>query len=187
MNSIKLDTYNQNYALNLRIKVPRSTDLSLDTYYDGYLEVKNVAGNIRTRSQNCNINLLDIAGSASAYSYNGNFKIRFREVALTANLDFESYNGSIDLTLPPAVSATTAISSGRGEFRSAFKIGSIEDDERPNSILNKVKKNGREYRFGKINGGGIPLRIESEKGLINIRKAKKPMPKQVPGSSAKDA
>jgi serine/threonine protein kinase len=175
-NSLKLDTYNQDYALNLRIKVPHTTDLSLDTYYDGYLRVKHVAGTIRTRSQNCDIHLLDIAGSATAYSYNGNFKIRFTEVAPTANLDFETYNGSIDLSLPPDFAATAAISSGRGEYRSAFKIDSIEDDERPAAILNKVKQNANEYRFGKINGGGIPLRIESQKGFIDIRQAESQVP-----------
>lgn len=32
-NEIKLDTYNQSYPLNLRIKVPVQTNLDLDTYY----------------------------------------------------------------------------------------------------------------------------------------------------------
>lgn len=175
-NLIKLDTYNQDFVLNLRIKVPQTTDLSLDTYMDGYLEVKNVTGFIETRTQHSDIRLLDIAGSATAYSRNGDVTIRFREVAANAKLDFESYNGAIDLTLPHSLAATTAISSGRGSFLSAFKIAPIEEHERPDSILAKVKTNVDEYQFGKINGGGIPLRIESEKGLIQIRKTDQPMP-----------
>ena len=177
-NLIKLDTYNQDFVLNLRIKVPYETDLSLDTYYDGYLEVKNVTGTIETRTQHSDIRLLDIAGSATAFSRNGDLTIGFRELAANARLDFESYNGAIDLTLPQSTAATAAVSSGIGEFQSAFEIATIEEHERPDSILSKVKTNVDEYQFGKINGGGIPLRIESENGLIQIRKTKdKPMPR----------
>lgn len=172
-NSIKLDTYNQSYALNLRIKVPLKTNLSLDTYYDGYLKVKNVSGKIDTHSQNCDISLIDVSGSAAAYSYNGDFKISFRKVAPDAELDFESYNGSIDLTLPSSIAATTAISTGRGTYASAFDIEPMSDTIRKNAKVPKKVKKADEYQFGMINGGGIPIRIESEKGKIEIRKAEK--------------
>lgn len=175
-NLIKLDTYNQDYVLNLRIKVPHSTDLSVDSYMDGDIEVKNVAGVIDTHSQHCDIRLLDVSGSATAFSRNGNLTIKFQDVAEDAMLDFESYNGAIDLTLPPSIAATAAVAAGRGSFLTAFEIDPIEGQECPEPILDKVKSNEYEYRFGKINGGGIPLRIESEKGLIQLRKADKPMP-----------
>ncbi len=168
-NSIKLNTYNQDFVLNLRIKVPYETNLSLDSYMDGYLVVKNVSGVIDTHSQHCDISMQDIAGAATSYSRNGNITIVFQEVAANAKLDFESYNGNIDLTLPDSIAATTAISSGTGSYRSAFDIASVEDHERPDSILANVKSNVEEYQFGKINGGGIPLRIEGENGLIQIR------------------
>lgn len=172
-NSIKLDTYNQSYALNLRIKVPLKTNLSLDTYYDGYLKVKNVSGKIDTHSQNCDISLIDVSGSATAFSYNGDFKINFRKVAPDAELDFESYNGSIDLTLPANISATTAIATGRGTFLSAFDIVRMSDTIGKVTELPKKVKNADEYQLGVINGGGIPIRIECEKGQVKIRKPEK--------------
>ena len=170
-NVIKLDTYNQDYVLNMRVRVPRETDLDLDTYYDGYLQVKNVSGHIKTRSQNCDIRLLDISGSATAFGYNGIFTIRFKEVASDARLDFESYNGDVNLTLPTPISATTAISTGKGTYFSAFDIESISKNERPVADFPKIGDNVSEYQFGTINGGGIPIRIESKKGKIVVRKA----------------
>ena len=168
-NLIKLDTYNQDYVLNMRVKVPRKTDLDLDTYYDGYLQVKDVSGQIKTRSQNCDIRLLDISGSATAFGYNGLFTIRFKQVASDARLDFESYNGGVDLTLPASIKATTAISTGNGTYFTAFDIESI--DEHPIADFPKiVGDNVSEYQFGTVNGGGIPIRIESEKGKIVLRK-----------------
>ncbi|QEG21593.1 protein kinase domain-containing protein [Mariniblastus fucicola] len=169
-NSIKFDTYNQDYALNLRIRVPREIDLSLDAYRDGYIEAKNVSGSIHAHSEHSDIRLLDISGSATAFSRNGNLTVSFLEVIDTAKLDFESYNGAIDLTLPEGIAATTAISSGTGSFRTSFDIVSIEEQDGPESILSKVKKNVDEYQFGEINGGGVPLRIENENGSVAVRK-----------------
>ena len=173
-NSIKLDTYNQSYALNLRIKVPLKTNLSLDTYYDGYIKVKNVSGKIDAESQNCDISLIDISGSATASGYNGDYKISFRKIAPDAKLDFESYNGSVDLTLPANISATTAIATGRGAFFTSFDIESMSDTIGKVTNIPEKVKNADEYQLGVINGGGIPIRIESEKGQIKIRKAEKP-------------
>lgn len=170
-NSIELDSYNLDFLLNLRIKVPVQTDLSLDAYFDG-MEVRNVSGTVKARSQHSDIRLLDVSGSATAYSYNGSFDIRFNEVAENAQLDFETYNGDVNILLPQTIAATTAVYAGTGSFRSGFDIASIADNERPESVIakiNKVKTNDYKYLFGKINGGGIPIRIECQKGQIRIR------------------
>lgn len=169
-NTIKFDAYNQDYELNLRIKVPYRTDLSLDSYMDGEISARNVAGEVNARSEHSDITLMGIAGSATARSRNGQLKIVFHEVSADAKLDFESYNGAIDLGLPETVKASTAIASGTSQCLTAFKIEPVEGNDRPQSILAKVKSNADEYQFGKINGGGIPLRIEAAKGKVTIRK-----------------
>lgn len=169
-NQIKLDTYNQSFVLNLRIKVPYRTNLSLDAYRDGYIQVKNVTGIIDAHSEHGDIRLLDIAGSATAFSRNGELKIQLRDVAEDARLDFEGYNGAVDLTLPASVAATIAISSGTGTYKTAFDIESVSDPGEPLANLPVVARNFSGYRFGTINGGGIPLRIENRNGDIVLRK-----------------
>ncbi len=86
-NSIKFDAYNQDYALNLRVKVPYQTNLSLDSYQGAYITAKNIAGVIDAHSEHGDISLLDIAGSATAFSRNGCLKIVFEDVAEDAKLD----------------------------------------------------------------------------------------------------
>lgn len=166
-NQIKLDTYNQDYVLNLRVKLPKQSDLSLDTYYDGYLRVTGVEGTIITHSQNCDISLHGISGSAKAYSYNGDIKASFEKVAENAELDFESYNGSIDLAFSRGTGITAGISAGRGTFGSEFELGPVDRATQHRSLFAKLSD--LEYNFSTINGGGIPLRIESKKGIISIR------------------
>lgn len=169
-NSIKLDTYNQDYALNLRIRVPFRTNLSLDTYRDGYIRVNNVTGTIHTHSEHCEITMLDIGGSATAYSRNGNLQVAFQEVADDARLDFESYNGNIDLSFPDTFAALAAISSGASNCRTAFAIERLDEGDMPEWMPERILSDLDEYQFGTINGGGVPLRIESEKGQITLRK-----------------
>ncbi|MEL6107703.1 MAG: protein kinase [Planctomycetota bacterium] len=169
-NSITIDTYNQNYVLNLRIKVPFKTDLTLDTYRDGYIDVENVSGTIHTQSEHNDIRLSEIEGSATAFSQNGDLKIRFKQVAMDALLDFETNNGDIDLTLPKAIRLSTAICAGRGSYRSAFQDEFTAASRPTGSELGSDLPNLEEYQFGKINGGGVPLRIQSQKGSIRLRK-----------------
>ena len=143
----------------------------MDTYYDGYLKVKNVSGTLDAHTEHSDIRLLDISGSATARSRNGALTVRFREVAPDARLDFESYNGSIGLTLPNSIAATTAVSTGTGAYFSAFDIQRQTTGDPPLTLFPKIKaRNVEDYQFGTINGGGIPLRIESEKGTIALRK-----------------
>ena len=167
-NRITLDTYNNTYVLNLRVKVPKRTDLSLDTYRDGYLSVKGVAGTINTHSQHCDISLMKISGTATAFSYNGDLTVEFDRVDEDADLDFESYNGSIDLTLPANIQATTAVSAGRGTFGSMFEIAPTERSSDPR-LAGLDESTAESYQFGTINGGGVGIRIESEKGEISLR------------------
>lgn len=168
-NAIKLDTYNQDYVLNLRVWVPKKTDLSLDTYYDGYLTVQGVEGTIKTESQHCDITLKGISGSAEAYSRNGNLDISFVELSDDAELDFESYNGSINLVLPEDAQLTSAISVGRGVYDSEFTLGRAKQKLIAQSRLRELE--ATEYNFAAINGGGIPLRIECDNGEVKLRKA----------------
>lgn len=167
-NQIKLDTYNQYYVLNLRIKVPKRTDLRLDSYRDGYITVAGVNGTILTRSEHSDITLENISGSAEARSRNGSLEISFRKLSEDAVLDFESYNGRIDLSLPQNAKLTTAISSGRGSFGSEFEITPVSIDALNDSQFQGLSES--EYSFGTINEGGIPLRIECAKSIIAIRK-----------------
>ncbi|HBE71163.1 MAG TPA: hypothetical protein DDW52_23705 [Planctomycetaceae bacterium] len=169
-NSIKIDTYNQDYPLNLRIKVPEMVDLDLDNYLDGYLRVEGVSGKIRANSQHSDITLKNISGSAEGSSYNGHIVVSFRTLAVDARLDFESYNGSIDVSLPENASLTTAIYAGRGTFGSIFELTAPSPDDMELSWLRELSKT--EYSVGLINGGGIPLRIECAKGKVSLRKSK---------------
>lgn len=169
-NAIKLDTYNQDYALNLRIKVPFQTDLTLDTYYDGYIKIANIRGTIKATSQNCDISLTEILGAAICSGYNGDILVEFREITPDAKLDFESYNGDITVKLPSEISAITAVSAGAGVYFTEFDSTPASPTLVGKSGMFEQFVQDDEYEFATINGGDIPIRIEGAKGRIEIRK-----------------
>lgn len=162
---IKVDGNSYDYITNLTIKVPHKTNLILDTYRDGQIHVQDVEGTFNIRSQNNDICLEDVAGSGRLWTYNGVLSASLSAVPQDGKLEFESYNGSIELMLPADIKATAKYRSGSGRVRTDFDVTVAEDIVRSVGT-NKVEFD--EFRRGIINGGGLPLTIETEKGDIRL-------------------
>ncbi len=172
-NRIEVDSNTNQYTTNLEIKVPRNTNLILDSYWDGVIKVSQVSGEMNLRSQNNDISMINVSGSAKVWSYNGNVVAVFDAVTVNKPLNFESYNGSVDLKLPADIRATVSFSTKTGMMLTDFDIKNLEDAVRVKS----TKQDGLEIKFdelvkGEINGGGQSLKIETEKGDIRLRKHK---------------
>ena len=162
---IKVDGNSYDYITNLTIKVPHRTNLILDTYRDGQIHVQDVEGTFNIRSQNNDICLEEVAGSGRLWTYNGVLSASLSAVPQDGKLEFESYNGSIELKLPADIKATAKYRSGSGRVRTDFDVA-VADDIVRSVGTNKVEFD--EFRHGTINGGGLPLTIETEKGDIRL-------------------
>jgi len=170
-NLIELDSNDKQYTTNLEIKVPRKTDLTLDSYWDGEIRVEGVEGEIRVHSQNNNVTLKGIRGSADVWSYNGKLVASFDEVYQTEKFRFESYNGSIDLTFPSDIQASLLYQTGTGNVLTDFDLDIAELSAEQNKETNNLSLDTPVQ--AKINGGGQKIDIETEKGDIRIRKGAK--------------
>ena len=167
-NFIELDGNSYEQTTHVEVFVPRQIDLTLDSYRAGVIRVSGVEGHIEARSQNNDIILTDVSGSADVYGYNGSFSAGFRRV--TGDLEFETYNGNIDLALPADLQTTTYIRSDREPVQSQLQIAT-----RPAEMVStRHEDGGRSVDFGKyvvgdINGGGARTVIETTNGTIKIR------------------
>ena len=164
---IKVDGNSYNYITNLTIKVPYQTNLILDSYRDGVIRVKDVEGTFKLRSQNNDIGLVNVAGSGRLYAYNGNLTADFRAVTEGESLAFETYNGSVDVTLPSDTKANVQYRCGKGEVSTDFDLKRSEE-ELQFSGSRKVEFD--EFIRGTINGGGPKLILETENGDIQLRR-----------------
>jgi serine/threonine-protein kinase len=170
-NRIEIDSNSQRFVTHLQILVPRHTNLTLDSYADGVVEVAGVSGHMNLRSQNNDIRLRQVSGSARVWSYNGDLAGTFDRLSGDEPLNFETYNGHIDIAVPDDLRATIQFRSGTGNMLTDFDIAIRDDAVKTRSAHNEVF----EIRFeetvtGDINDGGPPIRLETEKGDIRLRK-----------------
>ena len=169
-NQIKVDGNSYEYTTDLSIKVPRKTNLILDSYQDGVIHVQKVQGTFNVRSQNNDIRLEGVSGAGRFRAYNGNVVADFQSVTEDESLSFESYNGSIDVKLPVDIKADARYRSGSGKVLTDFNI-TLSDD-----IIKATTNGGVEFDqfvHGTLNGGGPSLSLETEKGDIRLRRQTK--------------
>ncbi len=164
---IKVDGNSYKYITNLKIKVPRKTNLILDSYRDGLIQVQQVEGTFNLRSQNNDIRMEQVSGSARLWSYNGSLAADFVSVANDRPLYFESYNGSIAVSLPIDTKADARYRSGSGKVLTDFEIA-LSDDIVHTTNDNKTQFD--EFVRGTLNGGGPLLTLTTEKGDIRLRR-----------------
>ncbi|MEM7479508.1 MAG: DUF4097 family beta strand repeat-containing protein, partial [Planctomycetota bacterium] len=164
---IKLDGNSYKYVTNLKIKVPRETNLRLDTYRDGVIRVQDVDGKFDVRSHNCDIHLNSVSGSGEVWSYNGNLTADFVEVANDQPLELETYNGSIDLRLPKDTQANLKYRSGSGKVLTDLEVELAKD---PVQSVDENQIGFDKFLRGTLNGGGPELKLETEKGDIQFRR-----------------
>ena len=166
-NRIKVDGNSYEYITDLHIQVPNRTDLILDSYRDGKIVVEKVSGHFNLRSQNNDIQLKEVSGSARLRAYNGSLAADFESVAKGKELYFKYYNGSIDLMLPDGIQADLRYRSGSGSVATDFDVA--QSDE----LIQKTSAGQiefDEFNYGTLNGGGPALTIETEKGDIRLRR-----------------
>ena len=129
-NYIKVDSNSRRYKTNVEILVPFNTDLDLDSYDDA-IEVRNLSGKVRARSQRDHITLIGVSGPVDLRSPQGNISVSLTAQATPAGSTLETYNGSIDLFVPSDLKAT---------FRYMSEFGQVLTDLDLNTGDGTVKK-----------------------------------------------
>ena len=171
-NTVKIESNSWNNGVNLTVEIPGNFDLSVKTYNNGDIVIKNVTGNHEVENYNGSIEALDIAGSMVASTYNGEIKAVFRQINQDTPMAFTTYNGAVDLTLPGNTKGNFKMKSENGEILSGFDLNIIESSP----VKKEDKKYGtykvylEDWIKGTINGGGPEFMIKNYNGDIYIRK-----------------
>ena len=155
---------------NFTIHVPRATELSLHTV-NGDIKTQDTGGKFNLKDINGGITMTDIAGSGTADTLNGNTVITFRESPRTDSY-FKSFNGKVDVTFPPGLSANLSLKTFNGSAWTDFDTTALASTPEPGT-----QKNGRYvYKTNhtsnlKVGSGGPELKFETFNGNIQIHKS----------------
>ena len=174
-NQIVLSSGGNNRGVDFTIDMPSRSNLKLTTLNAGPIVVENVDGDIEVNNMNESITLTNVSGSVVANAHNGSLKVVMTRVASDRAMAFTTFNGVVDVTLPPALKANFKLRSDHGEIFSGFDL-----QTRPAASTSSPSLRGPDGRIhidvnqaiqGSVNGGGPEFEFRSFNGNIYVRKA----------------
>jgi DUF4097 and DUF4098 domain-containing protein YvlB len=117
----------------------------------GSVNGRNISGELITHTSGGGIHLYDLACSLEASNSGGSIDIEIKELGKYVKIS--NSEGGIDLQLPKNKGVDLDLSGGRIKTDQLGNFdGSIDDDSLQ----------------GKLNGGGVPVRVRSSSGRISL-------------------
>lgn len=164
---------NANDSVELVVTVPTKTNLKATGINGGPMTIEGVDGEIEANNTNAPITLTNVAGSVVAHSTNGNVKATVTRVTTEKPMAFASFNGNVDVTLPPSLKATCKLRSDMGDVYTDFDLQVKTDTT---TAQNPQRENGRlrivvnKSLTGTLNGGGPEVELRTFNGNVYLRK-----------------
>jgi len=162
-------------SIRVELRVPRESNLDIRSG-DGSVRVESVRGNHRIESNDGDLRLHELQGSLHANTHDGTVRVsgRFDLLELhtgdgdidaeisgasspKAGWSLRSGDGTVRLRVPGDFRADLDAKTGDGEIRVAFPMDGSE------------QKSEHAMR-GKINGGGMPLELNTGDGDIHVER-----------------
>lgn len=166
---VESDSYSK--GLIMYIEVPRGFDLEVQSYNNGDIDVDNIAGKIAIETYNGKITAKNIEGSLVANTYNGPVVVTFTKIIGDTPMNFITFNGDVDITLPGDTKANLKMKSEQGDIYTDFEMQvskpSVSAEKKEG---NKAKTFVSGWVTGAINGGGPEFAMQNYNGDIYIRK-----------------
>lgn len=145
------------WSVSYRLKVPRKSDLSLETT-NGGLAVRDVVGAIDLETTNGGIALEGVGGDVSGRTTNGGVSVVLNGKTWDGDgLDVESWNGGIHVELPHDYSARLVAGTRNGGIRSDVRVRS---EDRDGSVVRAT-----------LGDGGPLLRMMTRNGGVRIEES----------------
>lgn len=129
--------------------------------------VNDYKGEVEINALNSQIKMNNVSGPVVANATNGNVEISFTKVTPDKPNSILSVNGYVDVSLPKDVAANLQLHTVNGE---AYTDWEIDVDKDATSAMPIVAEMNMFNIEGTINGGGIPISIQSVNGDIFLRK-----------------
>jgi len=171
--SVEIESFRRAY--DLAIKVPVGSSLKLEAANMGDIRVENVSGEVEVENMNGPISLHNVSGTVVASTNNGDIEAVLARVAPDKPMSFATFNGDVDVTLPPDAKASLRLKSQEGDVYSDFDLAlksAPPKTEESGKSAGRFRVSIERAALGTINGGGVEMKVETFNGNIYIRKKK---------------
>jgi DUF4097 and DUF4098 domain-containing protein YvlB len=172
-NEIKVESSSmRNGPGSLELRVPLKANLKLGSVNGGSITVENVEGELEIENVNGPVSLTNVAGSVVANSVNGGVTAKLTRVMADKAMAFTSFNGKVDVTLPPTIKANLKMRSDQGDIFTDFDVQLRQGGDKPSTTRNngKLKVEVNRAIYGSVNGGGPEIELRTFNGSVYLRK-----------------
>ncbi|MEI6667120.1 MAG: DUF4097 family beta strand repeat-containing protein [Acidobacteriota bacterium] len=139
------------------IRVPRTVKINVQNV-NGAIDVTGVAATVRVETTNGGVKARGLGSSIDASTTNGGIDIQMTGLG-GEGVRLDTTNGGIDLRLPADAKATLSARCVNG----GISVTDLPFEKDAESNRRKVD--------GKINGGGVAIKIETVNGGVRVRQA----------------
>ena len=154
-------------------KIPNKAKLIINDMHAEFnttYKISEMKDEIEINALNSDVQIQDISGPVVANATNGNIEVIYAKMTPEKPNSILSVNGYVDVTLPKETAADLELHTVNGE---AYTDWEIDVDKDASSTLPMGAPNMNMFNLeGQINGGGIPISIQSVNGDIFLRKKK---------------
>jgi len=171
--SVQIEAFRRAY--DLVIKVPAGSSVKVESAATGGIRVENIGGEVEVENMNGPIVLNNVSGTVLASTANGDIEAVLARVAPDKPMSFATFNGDIDLTLPPDAKVTLGLKSYEGDVYSDFDMtikSSPERIEESGRSTGRFRVSIERAAVAALNGGGVEMKLEAANGDIYVRQKK---------------
>jgi len=146
------------WSVSYEVFVPQVTDLTLKTN-NGGVNISDVRGQLHFEGLNGGVHLKRVAGDINGRTVNGGIDVELAAGAEARQMELNTTNGGVTVTMPANYSARVQTETGMGRVQSDFPLPTASGDSRP-----------RRMDFS-IGAGGPPIHITTSNGSIRLKRA----------------
>ncbi|MFD2570797.1 DUF4097 family beta strand repeat-containing protein [Spirosoma soli] len=156
-------------SVKYTIRLPRKVAvLYQQTNWQGgaNIAISNMDGDLEVRTNNGDIDLINVTGPVVANSTSGEVKVVYSNLSQEKPTAISTISGSVDVTLPASAKSSLKLRSINGEMYTDFDLGL------KNTKDGMSKVGGGNNIEGTTNGGGVEIQLNTISSNIYIRKQK---------------
>lgn len=107
---------------DVTIEVPVQTAVTIDSNLGGKIVLENIGGEIEVNALNGQITITNASGPVVAHSTNGSITASITRLTAGKNMNFSTFNGDIDITLPADAKANLKGRVDNGDIYTDFDV-----------------------------------------------------------------
>jgi DUF4097 and DUF4098 domain-containing protein YvlB len=155
-------------AVKYTVRLPRKVAILFEqTNWQGAgITISNMDGDLEVRTNNAQIDLMNVTGPVVANTTSGEIKVVFSALSQEKPTAISTISGPIDITLPASSKANMQLRSISGEMYTDFDLGTKSTKD------GMSKVGGGQNIEGTTNGGGVEMQLKTISSNIYIRKQK---------------